>query len=139
MDKIKTILSGYRPPFIYCDFQDYINHLDFTTEDVCKLTQRGDRTVRGWIANDTAPRWAYLYLYTCAGYILHDQFRGFRFLNGELFTGTRITYNRGFTSSKLTEYAFFHDLMRTISKENDQLKAQLNEVNNQPQRILKHA
>ncbi len=118
---IKLILSGYRPPFIYANFQEYTNKLGFDACNICQLTSRSPRTVRGWLAGD-APRWVYYYLYCCSGYIMHKHFHGFRVRDGELFTGTRITRNRGFSPAELTEYTFFHEYMYTLKTENERLK-----------------
>ena len=95
MNKIKMILGGYRPPFIYASFAEYSGKLGFNQTDIAQLTARSPRTIRGWYKND-APRWAYYYLYCCAGYILHKDFHSFRVKDGELYTGTRITRNRRF-------------------------------------------
>ena len=136
MNNIKMILGGYRPPFIYANFKEYINKLGFSAGDTCQLTSRSPRTIRGWIQNDNAPRWIYYYLYCCAGYILHEDFHGFRVKHGELYTGTRITRNRGFTPGELTEYTFFHDYMYTLKTENARLELLLS---NQDQHLLKRS
>ncbi len=112
---INQILAGYRPPFIYDGFQEYINKLGFSLGEVAKLTHRTIRTITHWISTD-APRWAYYYLYVCAGYVLNKNFHGFRFVNDELYTGTRITYNHGFIPAHLTEYTFFHDYQHTLER-----------------------
>ena len=73
---------------------------------------------------------AYYYLYCCAGYIMHKNFRGFRVKDGELYTGSRITRNRGFSPGELTEYTFFHDYMYTLKNENERLELLLSEHDN---------
>ena len=124
MSKVNEILAGYRPPFIYADFQEYINKLGFTIAEVAKLTEKSERTVRNWIQFD-APRCTYYYLYCCAGYVLHKNFHGFQVKNGELFTHTRITRNKGFSVGELTEYAFFHDYMHNLKNRNEELELML--------------
>lgn len=124
--EITDILKGYRPDFIYINFRDYIEQLNLTPENVSELTKKSPRTVRDWLAKD-APRLIYLYLYCCSGYLMHKDFRGFKVHRGKLYTNTNIHRQRGFAPGVLNNYAFFHQFMHTLQKENEDLKQALAE------------
>lgn len=115
--RLPAIAAGFKPTFYYAGFAEYRRRLGFTRSDVAALVDKSAATVRRWDDQDTAPRWLYLLLYCCAGYLLDADFYGFQVIDGMLWTGTRITRNRGFTRAELTEYGFFREYTRTLERE----------------------
>lgn len=115
--KIRSLHSGFRPVFYYQTFDEYRARLGFTLEEIAALIDKSPATVRRYIDQNSAPRWLYLLLYAAAGYVFDSEFFGFSVYDGRLYTGTRITRNRGFTRPELTEYAFFMDLIRKQQNE----------------------
>lgn len=122
--KVREINKGFRPPFMYFGFLEYYCKCGFTRLDVSQLTKKSIKTVKRWESSD-APKEIYMLLYACAGYVLCEAYYGFRFSEGLLYTGTRITYNYGFTASSIIEYSFFKDYVYTLESSNKALKQQL--------------
>lgn len=116
-DKIRALLSGFRPVFYYENFDDYRAKLGFSVVEIAALIDKSPATVKRYIDRNNAPQWLYLLLYVAAGYVLDKEFFGFSFSAGKLYTSTWITRNRGFTRQEITEYAFFMDYLRTLDNE----------------------
>ena len=121
--KYKEISKGFRPPFYYETFEEFYNKCGFSIDEVSQVTRKSKKTIKRWHKTD-APEEIYWLIYACTGYMLSEAFYGFKIAENVLYTGTRITYNYGFTANEITEYSFHLDRLKKVVQdlEHEKLK-----------------
>lgn len=123
--KYREILSGIRPDIELNDFHAFAFNMGFQPDDVSAICNRSPKTVKRWEADGAEP-WAYLLLYACSGRVLNKNWHHYQFRDNELYTGSRITYNNGFTPAQLQEYTFYMQYLHDLKRENDRLRKSTN-------------
>lgn len=126
-NKVEKILKGFKPPFYYETFQEFYKKCGFNRKDVSNITNRNNKTILRWESSD-APKEFYLLIYCAAGFLLSEPFYGFRIKDNALWTGTRITYNYGFSSNEIINFSFFNDRANSLQNENEVLKEKIKKL-----------
>ena len=119
--RYNEILKGFRPPFYYESFKEFYSKCGFNIDDVSLITGRSKKTIKRWEKSGTELP-VYLLIYSCAGFTLSEAFYGFRLKDNLLYTGTRITYNFGFTAGQIINYSFEKDHFFAIEEKNKKLE-----------------
>lgn len=123
--RARAVAAGFKPPFVVDTFENFYLRCGFSRETVADLFNISRSTVKRWEKNG-APNYAWLLVYTAAGYILDKAFAGHQVRNGRYYPNAKRTE---LLPSQFDAWQWGHALQKQnnadLRHELEQLKAAL--------------